>query len=117
MGLGTRGLGDSGSWDSGTRGCGTPGHQDVGCGDSGTGYAGLGKVGTRGVGRMGLEDMINKQHLIFSLNLLGTIFGALEKGIICREFVSRLEADDFQLPWFSLICLPAYFTVKTRAGT
>ena len=117
MGLGTRGLGDSGSWDSGTRGCGTPGHQDVGCGDSGTGYAGLGKVGTRGVGRMGLEDMINKQHLIFSLNLLGTIFGALEKGIICREFVSRLEADDFQLPWFSLICLPAYFTVKARAGT
>ena len=39
--------------------------------------------------------MVNKQHLIFSLNLLGTIFSALKKGIICREFVSRLVADDF----------------------
>ena len=119
---GTPGLWDSGTWDSGMRGCGmrgceTRGRRDVGCEDSGTGYAGLGKVGTRALGRTGLEDMINKQHLIFSLNLLGTILGALEKGIMCREFVSRLVADDLQLPWFNLICLPAYFTVKARAST
>ena len=96
----------TGTWDLGLEDSGTPGH----------GTCTWGR-GTRGLGRAGLEDIINKQHLIFSLNMLGTIFGALEKGIICREFVSRLEADDFQLPWFSLICLPAYFTVKTRAGT
>ena len=76
MGLGTRGLGDFGTWDSGTR-------------DSKT--LGLGDVGPTG-----LEDVINKQHLIFLLNLLITIFGALEKGInYAGEFVSRLVADDF----------------------
>ena len=108
MGLGTRGLGDFGTWDSGTRGrgdVGTWGRGDVGTRGRGTrerrGRRDLGR-GTRGrgtrkrwdsgtrdsktlglgdVGPTGLEDVINKQHLIFSLNLLITIFGALEKGI------------------------------------
>ena len=97
MGLGdagTWGRGDAGTWDSGTPG--TPG---LGTWDSKT--LGLGDVGPTG-----LEDVINKQHLIFSLNLLITIFGALEKGInYAGEFVSRLVADDFQRPWFGLICL------------
>ena len=103
MGLGTRGL--VGTWDSGTRGrgdVGTWGRGDVGTwGDAGTWDAGFGDAGPTG-----LEDVINKQHLIFSLNLLITIFGALEKGInYAGEFVSRLVADDFQRPWFGLICL------------
>ena len=110
----TRGLG---TWDSGTRGRG-----DVGLGDAGTwdsGMPGMPGLGTRDsgtrdsktlglgdVGPTGLEDVINKQHLIFSLNLLITIFGALKKGInYAGEFVSRLVADDFQRPWFGLICL------------
>ena len=126
MGLGTRGL--VGTWDSGTRGrgdVGTWGRGDVGTwgrGDVGTwgrgtwgrGDVGLGNAGDAGTwdaglgdaGPTGLEDVINKQHLIFSLNLLITIFGALEKGInYAGEFVSRLVADDFQRPWFGLICL------------
>ena len=116
----------TGAWDLGLEDSGTPGLRDVGLGDAGmwdSGTPGRGMRGlrdwvcTRALGRTGLEDMINKQHLIFSLNLLGTILGALEKGIMCREFVSRLVADDFQLPWFNLICLPACFTVKARAGT
>ena len=92
MGLGTRGLGDSGTWDSGTRGRGTRERGDVGLGDAGTWDAGRRTrgLGTRDsktlrlgdVGRRGLEDVINKQHVIFSLNLLSTIFGSLEKGII-----------------------------------
>ena len=94
---GTRGRGDVGTWDLGTRGRGT--RERRGRRDSKT--LGLGDVGPTG-----LEDVINKQHLIFSLNLLITIFGALEKGINhAREFVSRLVADDFQRPWFGLICL------------
>ena len=124
MGLGTRGLGDFGTWDSGRgRGdgdVGTWGRGDVGLwgrGDVGTpGTPGLGTrdsgtrdsktLGLGDVGPTGLEDVINKQHLIFSLNLLITIFGALEKGInYAGEFVSRLVADDFQRPWFGLICL------------
>ena len=93
---GTWGRGDVGTWDLGTRGRGT---RDSGTRDSKT--LGLGDVGPTG-----LEDVINKQHLIFSLNLLITIFGALEKGInYAGEFVSRLVADDFQRPWFGLICL------------
>ena len=120
MGLGTRGLGDFGTWDSGTRGrgdAGTWGRGDVGTwgrGDVGTWGLGTRDSGTRysktlglgDVGPTGLEDVINKKHLIFSLNLLITIFGALEKGInYAGEFVSRLVADGFQRPWFGLICL------------
>ena len=72
----------------------------------------------RGRRDLGLGDVINKQHLIFSLNLLITIFGALEKGInYAGEFVSSLVADDFQRPWFGLICLLAYATVKAPTGT
>ena len=96
------GLGDVGTWGRGD--VGTRGRGDVGlgnAGDAGTWDAGLGDAGPTG-----LEDVINKQHLIFSLNLLITIFGALEKGInYAGEFVSRLVADDFQRPWFGLICL------------
>ena len=72
---------------------------------------GLGDVGTRGRGTRGLGtrrrgysetwdsetwdsetwdsekwvlgDVINKQYLIFALNLESTIFGGLEKAIIC----------------------------------
>ena len=80
---------------------GTPG---LGTRDSKT--LGLGDVGPTG-----LEDVINEQHLIFSLNLLITIFSALEKGInYAGEFVSRLVADDFQRPWFGLI----HFTCKSE---
>ena len=121
-GRGTRGRGDVGTWDVGTWGrgdVGTWGRGDVGLGDAGTwdsGTPGLGTwdsgtrdsktLGLGDVGPTGLEDVINKQHLIFSLNLLITIFGALEKGInYAGEFVSRLVADDFQRPWFGLICL------------
>ena len=130
MGLGTRGLGDSETWDSGKRGRGTRGRRDAGKWDSGTwdmgtpgrrdaGTPGRRDAGTRDsktlrlgdVGRKGLEDLINKQHMFFSLNLLSTIFGALEKGY-AGELVSRLVADNFQHPWFGLICLLAYFTVK-----
>ena len=94
MGLGTRGLGDFGTWDSGTWGRGTWGRGDVG----------LGNAGDAGTWDLGLGDVINKQHLIFSQNLLITIFGALEKGInYAGEFVSSLVADDFQRPWFGLI--------------
>ena len=52
----------------GTRGLGTRDSKTLGLGD---------------VGRRELEDVMNKQHLNFSLNFLRTIFGALEKGIIC----------------------------------
>ena len=106
--VGTWGRGDVGTWGRGD--VGTWGRGDVGTwgrGDVGT--WGRGDVETWGlgdVGPTGLEDVINKQHLIFSLNLLITIFGALEKGInYAGEFVSRLVADDFQRPWFGLICL------------
>ena len=54
--------------DAGTRGLGTRDSKKLRLGD---------------VGRRGLEDVMNKQHMIFSLNLLSTIFGALEKGIKC----------------------------------
>ena len=101
-GRGTRGRGDVGTWGRGD--AGTRGRGDAGTWDSGT--PGTPGRGTRGRGAYGLEDVINKQHLIFSLNLLITIFGALEKGInYAGEFVSRLVADDFQRPWFGLICL------------
>ena len=80
---GTPGLRDVGFGDAGTSGCGTQGRRDVGRGDSGTEDAGLENVGLEDVGRMGFEDVINKQHLVFSLNLLSTSFGALEKGVIC----------------------------------
>ena len=124
MGLGTRGLGDFGTWDSGTRGrgdVGTWGRGDVGTwgrGDVGTWDLGLGNAGDAGTWDAGLGDVINKQHLIFSLNLLITIFDALEKGInYAGEFVSSLVADDFQRPWFGLICLLGYATVKAPTGT
>ena len=71
--LSERAVSGTGTWDAGTTGRGTRG---AGRGDSKT--LGLGDVGPTG-----LEDVINKQHLIFSLNLLSTIFGASEKGIIC----------------------------------
>ena len=110
--VGTWGRGDVGTWGRGD--VGTWGRGDVGLGDVGLGDAGTRDSGTRNsktlglgdVGTTGLEDVINKQHLIYSLNLLITIFGALEKGInYAGEFVSRLVADDFQRPWFGLICL------------
>ena len=113
-GTGTWDLGreDSGTSGRGTRGrgdVGTRGRGDVGLGDLGRGTRGRGtqkRLGLGDVGPTALEDVINKQHLIFSLNLLITIFGALEKGInYAGEFVSRLVADDFQRPWFGLICL------------
>ena len=104
-GSGDVGLGDAETPGSGTRGRGTWGRWDAGTRDSKTLRLG-------DVGRKGLEDLINKQHMFFSLNLLSTIFGALEKGY-AGELVSRLVADNFQHPWFGLICLLAYFTVKT----
>ena len=108
---GTWGRGDVGTWgrgDVGTWGRGTWGRRDVG----------LGNAGDAGTWDAGLGDVINKQHLIFSLNLLITIFDALEKGInYAGEFVSSLVADDFQRPWFGLICLLAYATVKAPTGT
>ena len=104
---GTRGRGDAGTWgrgDAGTWDSGTPGTPGLGTRDSGTRDSKT--LGFGDVEPTGLEDVINKQHLIFSLNLLITIFGALEKGInYAGEFVSRLVADDFQRPWFGPICL------------
>ena len=45
-------------------------------------------------------------------------FSVLSRKILyAGKFVSRVVADDFQRPRFSLICLLAYFTVKARAGT
>ena len=86
--------------DSGTSGRGTRGRGDVG-----TRGLGLGNAGDAGTWDAGLGDVINKQHLIFSLNLLITIFDALEKGInYAGEFVSSLVADDFQRPWFACLC-------------
>ena len=112
---------DLGREDSGTSGRGTRGRGDVGTWGRGTwgrGDVGLGNAGDAGTWDAGLGDVINKQHLIFSLNLLITIFDALEKGInYAGEFVSRLVADDFQRPWFGLICLLAYATVKAPTGT
>ena len=35
------------------------------------------------MGMWGLRDVINEQQLIFTLNLLSTIFSTLEKDIIC----------------------------------
>ena len=77
-----------GTWDARTRGL-----RDLGLGDAGT--RGRGDVGTWGRGDAGtwdagLGDVINKQHLIFLLNLLITIFDALEKGInyageVCKQ--------------------------------
>ena len=128
----TRGLRDVGLGDAGTRGrgdVGTRGRGDVGTwgrgdvgtwgrGDVGTWDLGLGNAGDAGTWDAGLGDVINKQHLIFSLNLLITIFDALEKGInYAGEFVSSLVADDFQRPWFGLICLLGYATVKAPTGT
>ena len=112
----TRGLRDVGLGDSGTRGRGDAGTR--GRGDVGTWGRGTWGRGDAGTWDAGLGDVINKQHLIFSLNLLITIFGALEKGInYAGEFVSSLVADDFQRPWFGLICLLAYATVKAPTGT
>ena len=112
--VGTWGRGDVGTWgrgDVGTWGRGTWGRGDVGLGNAGD-------AGTPGRRDAGLGDVINKQHLIFSLNLLIAIFDALEKGInYAGEFVSSLVADDFQRPWFGLICLLAYATVKAPTGT
>ena len=43
---------------------------DVGLGDVGLGDVGLGDSGTRGLGNAwGLGDVLNKQYLIFVLNL------------------------------------------------
>lgn len=61
----TWGLGDlemQGFWDKGTWGCE--------------------KGGTRGLGKQGLEDVINKQHLI-TMNFQSTSFSVLKNGIIC----------------------------------
>ena len=91
----------TGTWDLGREDSGTSGR-----GTRGRGDVGLGNAGDVGTWDAGLGDVINKQHLIFSLNLLITIFDALEKGInYAGEFVSSLVADDFQRPWFGLICL------------
>ena len=53
----------------------------MGSGDAGTRDSKTSRLGD--VARRGLEDVINKQHMIFLLDLLSAIFGALEKGIIC----------------------------------
>ncbi len=58
-------LGDAGAWESGTWDLGTRGRRDVGLGDA----------GTRGRWNVGREDVINKQHLNFALNLQFTVFG------------------------------------------
>ena len=81
MEIRTQRLGDSGTWDSGTEGhrdAGTPGRgtrerRDVGRGDAGTRESKTWRLGD--VARRGLEDVINKQHMIFSLALLSAIFG------------------------------------------
>ena len=77
------GLGDTGT--RGRRDAGTPGRRDVGRGTRGLRTRDSKTLRLGNVGRRGLEDVINKQHMIFSLNLLSTIFGALEKGIIYRK--------------------------------
>ena len=77
---------DLGREDLGTPGCGTRGRREVGLGDTGTWDVGTLGCRTRGLGMRGcggLKDMINKQHLIFSLNLLSTNFGTLKNGIAC----------------------------------
>ena len=50
----------TGTWDLGR---GTRGRRDVGRGHSGTGDSKTLRLGD--VGRKGLEDVINKQHMIF----------------------------------------------------
>ena len=84
-GLGNSGLGNSGTWDVGTRGRGTPRRRNS---------------KTR-LDARGLEDVINKQHLTFALNLK-IHFLAVKCKVIqyAREFVIR--------PVFGL----AYFTVR-----
>ena len=61
----------------------TPGRRDVSRGTRGVGTRDSKTWRLGDVGRRGLEDVINKQHMTCSLNLPSTIFGALEKGIIC----------------------------------
>ena len=82
-GMGTWDLGheDSGTPGHGTRGCRTQGRRDVGT--RGLGKRDLKTLGLGDVGRTGLKEVINKQNLIFSLNLLRIIFGALTLGFIC----------------------------------
>ena len=68
----------TGTWklgrkDSGTPGRGTRERRDVGRGDAGTRESKTWRLGD--VARRGLEDVINKQHMIFSLALLSAIFG------------------------------------------
>ena len=85
MGLRTRGLGDAGTWDAGTRGrsdAGTRGRGDSGM--RGRGDVGLENVGTRDVV---LEDVINKQHLIFVLNFK-VQFSVLSRKILYLSFSS-----------------------------
>ena len=65
----------------GRRDAGTWERRDVGSGDAGTRDSKTSRLGD--VARRGLEDVINKQHKIFLLDLLSAIFGALEKDIIC----------------------------------
>ena len=53
----------------------------MGLGDVGLGDVGLGDVGLGDT--QGLGNVINKQHLVFALNLLSIISGGLEKAMIC----------------------------------
>ena len=76
--------------DSGTPGRGTPGRGDPGT--PGRGTRGRGIRGRKDEGTSGREDVINKQHLNFTLNLQFTIIG----GYYMVE--SLPVADDFQRP-------------------
>ena len=60
-GRGTRGRGDAGTWDART--------WDAGRRTRGLGTRDSKTLRLEDVGRRGLEDVINKQHMIFSLNL------------------------------------------------
>ena len=92
-GRGTRGRGDVGTWGRGDVGLGT--WERRGCRDLGR--------GTRGRDKQTTPD--------FFAEFVNYNFRC------SREFVSSLVADDFQRPWFGLICLLAYATVKAPTGT
>ena len=72
---------------------------DVGLGDARLGDVELGDVGLEtwdsGTWTRGLRDVINKQHLIFALNLQSTFFGGLSRQLsYAGELISRSR-------WFS----------------
>jgi len=65
----------TGTWDLGTQGHGTQGRGDARLETRGRGTPGCWNLETR-LDAWGLEDVINKQHLTFALNLRrNSIFG------------------------------------------